>query len=171
MDTLIGDLLDYSRLSLDSLEISPVDLSEVVDDACRYLGETICARDGKLEVDRDLGSVMGHRSTLMQVMSNLVSNAIKFVPDGEQPRVRICSEQNEGRVRVFVEDNGIGIAPDQQARIFRVFERLHSRRDYPGTGIGLAIVKRAAVRLQGSAGVESRQGAGSRFWVELPAAS
>jgi len=74
-----------------------------------------------------------------------------------------------GRVRLWIEDNGIGIAPEHHERIFRVFERLHRATDYPGTGIGLAIVRKAMERMGGSVGVESALGRGSRFWIELPA--
>jgi signal transduction histidine kinase len=73
-------------------------------------------------------------------------------------------------VRLWVEDNGIGIASEHRERIFRVFERLHRAEEYPGTGIGLAIVERAIVRMGGTVGVESEPGQGSRFWVELPGA-
>lgn len=78
------------------------------------------------------------------------------------------AEQRDGRVRLWVEDNGIGIAPEHHERIFRVFERLHRAADYPCTGIGLAIVRKAMERMGGSAGVESELGRGRRFWVELP---
>ena len=81
--------------------------------------------------------------------------------------MRIRTEVAGGRVRLWVEDNGIGIAPEHRERIFRAFERLHGVQQYPGTGIGLAIVQKGAARLGGQAGVESEPGAGSRFWVEL----
>jgi signal transduction histidine kinase len=137
---------------------------------------------------------MAHRTTLFQVVANLLSNAIKFVAPDVQPQVRIwVEEREEGKVgdgeiasgetssaiadtphkwvRLSVEDNGIGIAPEHQERIFRVFERLHGTETYAGTGIGLAIVRKGMERLGGRAGLESQPNQGSRFWIELPKAS
>ena len=104
---------------------------------------------------------------LGQVVGNLVSNAIKFVPNERQPRVQIRAEDTGDSVRLWVEDNGIGIAPEHRERIFRIFERLHGMETYPGTGIGLALVQKGVDRLGGRVGVESVEGAGSRFWIEL----
>ncbi len=113
---------------------------------------------------------MGHHSTLVQVIDNLLANARKFVRPGEQPRIVVEAERRGDWVRLWVEDHGIGIAPEHQERIFRVFERLHGIETYPGTGIGLAIVKKGVERMGGRAGVESAPDSGSRFWIELPAA-
>jgi signal transduction histidine kinase len=107
--------------------------------------------------------------TLGQILANLLSNALKFVPPGTQPRIRFRAESHEARVRLWVEDNGIGIPVDQQGRVFRVFERLHGAR-YAGTGIGLSIVRKGIERMGGKVGVESEPGKGSRFWIELPRA-
>jgi len=105
-------------------------------------------------------------------LTNLLSNALKFVPPGVQPRVQVWTETLPQYVRLWVEDNGIGIASENMDRIFGIFQRLHPRDQYPGTGMGLAIVKRAAERMGGRAGVESVPGRGSRFWVDLkPAAT
>jgi len=104
------------------------------------------------------------------VLRNLLSNAMKFVPRGTRPQVRVSTGRRDGRVRIVVSDNGIGIAPEHQQRIFGMFERLNSAEEYPGTGMGLAIVRRAAERLGGEVGVESRPGEGARFWIDLPAA-
>jgi len=113
--------------------------------------------------------VKGHRATLVQVVMNLVSNATKFVAPDVTPCVRVRAESRDGCVRLWVEDNGIGIAPEHHERIFRVFERLDPATNYPGTGIGLAIVCKAMERMGGRVGVESELGRGSRFWIELPA--
>jgi signal transduction histidine kinase len=110
---------------------------------------------------------MGHRPTLVQIAVNLLSNATKFVAPGAKPQIRVWAEQKGKWVRLWVEDNGIGIEPQYQEQIFGVFERLHSRDAYPGTGIGLAIVRKGAERLGGRAGIESVLGQGSQFWVEL----
>jgi signal transduction histidine kinase len=100
---------------------------------------------------------------------NLVSNALKFVPPEHPPEIRIWAENLGTRIRLWVEDNGIGVPGDARQRIFGVFERLHSTEAYPGTGMGLAIVAKGAARMGGDAGVESQVGNGSRFWIEFPA--
>ena len=82
--------------------------------------------------------------------------------------IRIRSERRGDRIRVWVEDNGIGIPAEDQERIFNIFERLHGEEIYPGTGIGLAIVQKGVERIKGECGVESEPGKGSRFWVEFP---
>jgi signal transduction histidine kinase len=97
----------------------------------------------------------------------LLSNAIKFILPGVLPRIQIRAEGAGDRIRIWVEDNGIGIAAEHQDRIFRVFERLNLPERYPGTGIGLAIVRRAVERMRGLVGVVSEAGKGSRFWIEL----
>ena len=106
--------------------------------------------------------------TLRQVLANLVGNALKFSHPERSPLVRVRSEMKGGKVRIWVEDNGIGIAPEHCDRIFRLFERLHTSQAYPGTGIGLALVRKGAERMGGTAGVESELEKGSRFWIELP---
>jgi signal transduction histidine kinase len=103
----------------------------------------------------------------LQVLINLLSNAVKFVESGKQPQVRIYARGTGEFVRLWVEDNGIGIPNQQQAQIFGVFERLHGEETYPGTGMGLAIVRKAVERMSGTLGVESQVGLGSRFWISL----
>jgi signal transduction histidine kinase len=110
--------------------------------------------------------VMAHAATLRQVLVNLIGNALKFVASGP-PQVRIRAEERPGGVvRVWVEDNGIGIPAEFQERIFQVFQRLHTT-EYAGTGIGLAIVKKGVERLGGRVGLESAPRTGSKFWLEL----
>jgi C4-dicarboxylate-specific signal transduction histidine kinase len=94
-------------------------------------------------------------------------NALKFVAPGTRPQVRLWAEERDEGVRLWVEDNGIGIAPEHHERIFHIFERLHGWDAFPGTGVGLAIVRHGVERMGGRAGVESEVGKGSRFWVEL----
>ena len=170
MDAIILDLLAYSRLSRTELVLHPVDLQSVLRDVADQLATPLQESSAMLEVEAGLPLAVGHRGTLVQIFSNLVSNALKFVAPGVAPIIRVSAERRDDRVRVFVTDNGIGIEPEHQARIFRVFERLHGSEAYPGTGIGLAIVKRGAERLGGSVGVEAVPHQGSCFWVELRAA-
>jgi signal transduction histidine kinase len=167
MDELIRDLLAYSRVSRAELKLVRVPLTPVAHSALAELSGALRARNASVHVDEPLPTVMGHPATLSQVLTNLLGNGLKFVPPERIPELRVRAERHNGLVRVWVEDNGIGIAPEHQARIFRVFERLHSNDDYPGTGIGLAIVRKAVERMGGQVGVESSLGHGSRFWVEL----
>jgi PAS domain S-box-containing protein len=169
MDVLINDLLAYGRLAHIDLAISDVDLREVVDKAVYAVRDDIQRSGADVQIEPALPVVQGNRSVLIQVFSNLLSNAVKF--SGDQPRVHVWAEMREPRVaHVWVEDQGIGIAAEHQERIFGVFERLHGVETYPGTGIGLAIVKKGIERLGGRVGVESQVGHGSRFWIELPRA-
>jgi signal transduction histidine kinase/DNA-binding response OmpR family regulator len=168
MDTLTEDLLAYSRISRAAVALKPVSLEEVVDDVLTQLEAEILGQDALVTVERPLAQVMGQETTLVQVVANLLTNGIKFVAYGVRPQVRIWTEVRAEWVRLWVHDNGIGIAPQYQERIFGIFERLHGLETYPGTGIGLAIVRKGAERMGGRVGVESAPDQGSAFWLELP---
>jgi signal transduction histidine kinase len=114
--------------------------------------------------------VLAHEPSLSQVISNLLSNAVKFVAPGTHPRVLIGFEATSSTVRLWFQDNGIGIKREYQQRLFGMFERLHPEREYEGTGIGLAIVRKAMERMNGRVGMASDGVSGSRFWIELPPA-
>ena len=165
LDRLIQDLLAYSRLTRIELAIEPVDVRAVVDAALHALDVEVRTSRATVEIEPDLPCLRANRAVLTQVLTNLISNAIKF--GGEAPMVRIRAQSEDGKARIWVEDRGIGIALQHQERIFRAFERLHGAESYPGTGIGLAIVHKAIERLGGRVGVESQEGQGSRFWFEL----
>lgn len=169
MDGLIQDLLAYGRLSRADLKPEAVNLASVASEALEQLQSEIARSGAQVTVAEALPVVIGHRATLLQAVANLLSNAIKFARTDVPARIRVWSERRAGRVRLWVEDNGIGIDPEYHERIFRVFERLHGVETYPGTGIGLAIVRKGMERLGGQSGVESKPGEGSRFWIELPA--
>ncbi len=168
MDILINDLLSYSRLSKSEIRLQTLRPGEIAAEAWKSL--TYDFPGATLSVEDPLPDVVGDRILLHQVFLNLFSNAIKFVAPGVSPRIRLSSVRQGGTVTLNVVDNGIGISKDSQSRVFQVFERLGPARDYPGTGIGLAIVRRAMDRLDGACGVESEPGSGSRFWICLPAA-
>jgi signal transduction histidine kinase len=170
MDALIQDLLAYSRLSRTEVRLDAVNVESVVDDVCGQLATEFKDRGAEITIDRPLAGVMAHRTVFGQVLANLLTNAVKFVAPDTPPRVRIWTERRGDWVRLGVEDNGIGILPEHRDRIFRAFERLHGVEQYPGTGIGLAIVQKGIARLGGRVGVESTLGQGSRFWVELKSA-
>ncbi|HWN95384.1 MAG TPA: ATP-binding protein [Methylomirabilota bacterium] len=170
LDALLNDLLDYSKLSRAELERERVDLRKETSELIALLENDVKKRNAQIELEFASEMVSAHPATLRQIMANLVCNALKFVPPERPPVVRIRTERRDGVVRIWVEDNGIGIAPEHCDRIFGLFERLHTVQDYPGTGIGLALVRKGAERMSGCAGVESEPQRGSRFWVELPAA-
>ncbi|HLP75550.1 MAG TPA: PAS domain S-box protein, partial [Candidatus Paceibacterota bacterium] len=170
MDELVQDLLAYGRLTHSEVHLSKVNLELQVDAALNRFAAEIRRKNAQMEVQRPMPWVSANTAVLNEIITHLISNALKFTPDGKPPRIRICSERNAATTRLWVEDNGIGIKPEYHERIFRMFERLHGGDAYPGTGIGLAIVAKGAERMGGKAGVESRPGEGSRFWIELPGA-
>lgn len=167
MDQLIQDLLEYSKIGRSEMSSEEIDLDVVVQHSIEQLEAELVEQHAELRIASPLGTAVGHRSTLVQIVSNLISNSAKFVADGTNPVIEIKSHCSNGAVRLTVADNGIGIAPEHQERIFRVFERLHGAETYPGTGIGLAIVRRGVESLGGRFGVESDRQDGSQFWIEL----
>ena len=165
MQTLITDLLAYSRVGR-AVADEPVDLGEVIEDARAALRAPITERDAEIEVG-ELPTVIGDRRELTQLFQNLLSNAVKFVPDG-RPKVQVSARRADDTWEVGVRDNGIGIDPEQGERVFKMFQRLHGRDEYPGTGIGLAIVKKIAERHGGDVTVSPGLEGGSEFRVTLP---
>jgi PAS domain S-box-containing protein len=170
MDRLIFDLLSYERLAYLELRMQPVELEQALQQVLEGLVDQVQTRHGAVEVENALPKVCGDTSVLYQVLQQLIDNAVKFVPSDRAPRVRIHAERRASTVRLWIEDNGTGIPPEFQNRIFGVFERLPATpfSDMPGTGIGLAIVRRGVELMGGNCGVESQIEHGSRFWIELP---
>ena len=169
MNRLIRDLLMFSRVRGDTWEPAPIDMNEIFDQAlanCQVLVTETGARvsRGQLPV------VMGEPGQLGQLLQNLLVNAIKFRKPDITPKIHVAAELR-GKTWVFsVWDNGIGIAPAQCERVFQIFQRLHSRQEYEGTGIGLAVCKRIVEFHGGRIRVESQPGEGSTFLFDLPAA-
>ncbi len=166
MDQLILDVLHYSRLVQGELPFEKVDLQQLIEATVATFPNLHAARE-HIRIEAPIPPVLANPGALTQVVSNLLSNAIKFVAPGHSPSVRIWAEPDGAYVRLNVEDNGIGIPLKAQHKIFGLFQRLHSADAYDGTGIGLAIVKKAAERMGGQVGLESQPGKGSRFWVAL----
>lgn len=166
MEKLTHDVLTYSRVARSEVGLTSVNLEALIDDLISQYAELQPA-NADVEIRRPLRRVRGHESSLGQCLANLLANAAKFVAPGVRPRIRVQTEATGEQVRIWIEDNGIGISPENQARLFRVFERLPSRHAYDGTGIGLAIVRKAAEKMGGRCGIESDGKTGSRFWIEL----
>jgi len=171
MSRMIEDILTYSRTSAADLELEPIALEVVVSRAADQLRAEFTESDLQLDILRPLPTVRGHSTLLAQVVINLLTNAVKFMAPGTAPRIKVWTERRlspQSIVRLWIEDNGIGIAPGDQERIFRLFERGYVKNKYAGTGIGLAIVRRGVERMGGQVGLESTLGSGSRFWIDLP---
>ena len=170
LDALTRDVLSYTKVSTQEVQLQPLDLDEVVHNAT-VMNPALQPPNSNIAIVRPLHPVLGHPTLLAQSISNLLDNAVKFVAPDVMPRIVIRSELHGETVRVIIEDNGIGMDPEVLQKIFGIFERARGVRDYPGTGIGLAIVARAVQRMGGAYGVDSEPGKGSRFWIELPSAS
>jgi len=169
LDQLVQDILTYSRLSRGEWDIKDIRLEKILADVIESY-PMLHSSNIDIESKASLLAVRGHEGSLMQVFSNLLTNALKFVPEGRKPMVKIRAEPVDGKVRLWFEDNGIGIAPAYWERIFKMFEKAPGAKEYEGTGMGLAIVRKAVERMGGRVGVESTPGRGSKFWVELPKA-
>jgi len=167
MGRLIDDLLDYSRVGRGRDPMRSVDLHVVVEQVRANLDAAIRDANAKIEVDR-LPPVRGDQTQLIQLFQNLVGNAVKF-RDARPVVVSIRCEAEGAMHRFAIADNGIGIDPKDFERIFRVFQRLHGK-EYPGTGIGLALCRKIVERHGGRIWLESQPGQGSTFYFTLPAA-
>jgi len=170
LDQLTLDVLAYSRLSRADFTPQAVDLDRLVFDTIDQHPHLEAARS-HIEVEAPLLPVSGHPAFLTQCVSNLLGNALKFVAAGAAPSIKVWTKAAGTKVRLFVRDNGIGIAPEHRDRIFQIFGRVHNDKSYEGTGIGLAVVQRAVDRMGGTIDFDSEPGQGSTFWIELPAAS
>jgi|ERR1051326_1130491 signal transduction histidine kinase len=168
MNRLVNDLLEYSRVSTAKFTVTPVEISKVTNEALRLLTAEIQEQGASVTVEPNLGVVLGHEATLIQVMLNLLGNGLRYGKLGVPPVLNVRCESRNNRLRIFVQDNGIGIAPEYHQKIFEIFERVPTPKTQGSTGVGLAIVSKAVERLGGTVGVESTPGAGSTFWFELP---
>jgi signal transduction histidine kinase/DNA-binding response OmpR family regulator len=164
MDRLITDALQFSRAGRREMKLEPTDAAALLQGIIQSYPsmqppKALIGLEGK--IPRVLGNVAG----LTQCFSNLLNNAVKFVPPGKVPEVRVRAETREAFVRLWFEDNGIGIPKQAQGKLFLMFQR--ATTGFEGTGVGLALVKKVAERMGGKVGVESEPGKGSRFWLDL----
>ena len=167
MDTLITDALDYSRAVRQELPLVAVDPVAVIQSTIATYPHLQNHR-ASIRVEGSFPPVLANQTGLVQCFANLLGNAVKFVRPGVFPQIRIWAEQIQDRVRIWVEDNGIGIPASFQPKLFTIFQR--GSQEFEGTGIGLALVKKVLDRMGGKTGVESEVGHGSRFWIELKSA-
>jgi signal transduction histidine kinase len=165
MDRLITDALSYSQIVRHEMPVQAIDAGRLLTGMIESYPIFQEPR-ARIEIVGDLPPVRGNEAGLTQCFSNLLGNAVKFVRTGTVPHIRIHGERRGNRVRLWCDDNGIGIPAELQSRVFIMFQRLS--KEYEGTGIGLALVKKVVERMGGTVGLESEPGRGSRFWVELP---
>jgi len=170
MQRLIQDLLAYSRVGTRGRQLKPCDAERALERATANLDAAIQETRATVLKKGPLPPVLADETQLAQVFQNLIGNALKFHGDAP-PHVEVTGEPRGAEVRFAVKDRGIGIDPQYFDRIFIIFQRLHGKEEYPGTGIGLAICKKIVERHGGRIGLESQQGQGTTFWFTLPAAS
>jgi light-regulated signal transduction histidine kinase (bacteriophytochrome) len=167
MQQLIQDLLLFSRVTTRGEEFQPVDSGAALGMAMSSLGETIRQSGALVTNDDDFPQVIADQPQLAQVFQNLISNAIKFRGQ-KQPRIHVSVQEQDLHWLFSVEDNGIGIDPRHTGKVFVIFQRLHTREEYPGTGIGLALCERIIKRHRGEIWFDSKPGEGSTFYFTFP---
>ncbi|MCW6037836.1 PAS domain S-box protein [Spirulina subsalsa FACHB-351] len=167
MQNMIHDLLQYSRLQRKPKEFQACDLGEIIQDAIANLELDITQSQASLGIG-ELPTVQGDRPQLLQLLQNLLGNAIKY-RGNRPPEIQVSAQFLENHWQIAIQDNGIGISPKHQARIFQIFQRLHTANEYPGSGIGLAICEKIVQRHGGKIWVESQENQGSTFYFSFPA--
>jgi len=168
MGHLIDDLLSYSRLGRQAINRSSVNVNEVLSQVVEDLNGHIKELNALVEIEPDLPEVTGNKTLFQQIFVNLLDNALAYHRPDVPPRIQVSGSLEKGMVTYRVSDNGLGIAPEFQEKVFNVFQRLHSDEFYPGTGIGLAIVKKAIELQGGKIRLDSETGQGSIFTIQFP---
>ncbi len=167
MRELIDSLLNFSRLGRGEVRYEPIDLRTYIEACLRNLEGEIRNRKASVRVRGKRRMVSADPTLLKIALTNLISNAIKFVPNGIQPEITVSASVKQDLCRIEIDDNGVGISEDDQQRIFMPFVRIYSEEQFPGIGLGLPSVRKAVELMGGRVGVESEPGRGSKFWIEL----
>ena len=167
LQALTDDLLDYSRVDSEPLRREPVDLAKLAAQVLDLLAAPIGERDARVDIG-PLPCVEGEEAQLLRVLQNLVANAVKFTEPERSPQVELTARHDDGAWRISVADRGIGIDPAGADQVFEMFQRLHSRNDYPGSGIGLSLCRRIVERHGGRIWFEPRPGGGTVFHFTVP---
>jgi light-regulated signal transduction histidine kinase (bacteriophytochrome) len=167
MQKLIEDLLKFSRVATHGRPFEEVDLAQLADEVIEDLEAQVQSSGAVVQVGA-LPVISADPLQMRQLLQNLISNALKFRRPDVSPEVTVAAEVRGDKVQIVVSDNGIGFEPRYSRRIFRVFERLHGRGEYPGTGIGLALCRKIAERHDGMIVADGEPGVGSTFTVTLP---
>ncbi len=170
MEQLINDLLMYSRLDQVKVRLKSIVLDNILTPLAGEFAGRIKEIGGTLEVEDNLPTVMGDRTLLTQIFTNLLDNALTYHRTDVPPQVSVTSQTDVNTATICVRDNGIGIPPEYFEKIFDIFQRLHREEEYPGTGIGLATVRKSVKMLGGELWLESETGQGSSFFIKLPRA-
>ena len=168
MNTLINDILNFSRLGRKSMDFQSVSAQELVDNAFKEVLPINKADAVEIRLPESLPNLWGDKPLLQQLFTNLISNAVKYSQKESKPIIEIGSKQIDNHTFINIKDNGIGMDMKYSNKVFGVFDRLVSEEEYPGTGIGLAIVHRIITRHEGEVSVESKIGKETTFWVKLP---
>jgi light-regulated signal transduction histidine kinase (bacteriophytochrome) len=166
MKELIQNLLHYSQLSKGEMVKEEVNVDELFHEALQNLKTSLETSKAQVVIDNECGTIYGDRIQLVQLVQNLISNAVKFTVS-ENPQVKIKCLKEDGHVKFAVSDNGIGIAEGDLNKVFEIFRRLHTKKEYAGTGIGLAICKKIVDRHNGRIWPESKPGKGTTFYFTL----
>ncbi len=163
-EKFVADLLELSRVGRREVDIEPINLKQLVHDLVASLD---LSENMKVHYPDDLPVVMGEHTLLKQIFLNLITNGLKF-NQSEVKEINLTWRDADSQyIEMRIQDNGIGIKPEYHEQIFRVFERLHTKQEYDGTGVGLAIVKKAVLKMQGQVQLESKEGQGSTFVISL----
>jgi signal transduction histidine kinase/ABC-type amino acid transport substrate-binding protein len=168
MTNLINDLLRFARLSKNEIMKQKIDLNIVIETVLKDLETDIKKKNAQIVVENNLHAVNADTSLLKQIFLNLIINAITYNREGEAPIVTISAKEEVDSIIISINDNGVGIPTEYHEKIFNIFQRLHSQSEFPGTGIGLAIVKKAVAKLGGKIWLESEVGKGTTFYISFP---
>lgn len=167
MRGLVNDLLSYSRVNTTKINIEAVNLKEMLEQLCQEMDTMITDKKATIHLENIPEQIFLDALKMRQVFQNLMTNALKFTKPDLDPEVIIHCKEEAEQWRFFVRDNGIGIAPEFQGKIFLLFKRLHGNAEYEGTGIGLAMVKKIVEQHTGSIWLESSEGQGATFWFTI----